>query len=141
MWLCHCFATLMTSEVSHCGYCASSFSYLAISVERERPTAVSKQALCVWRNIKALSHNHCCRGKAISIKYSESVCVALVIQHANRICRIMLTSVVCLAPLHFSTLSHKRHDFRGKKGWLNIKYAFWFSLQLLSKTFLILRKI
>ena len=37
---------------------------------------------------------------------------------------------------YFSTLSHKLHDFREKV--LNIKYVFWFSLQLLSETFLIL---
>jgi len=34
---------------------------------------------------------------------------------------------------------HKRHYFRKKL--LNIKYVFWFSLQTLFKTFLILRKI
>ena len=31
---------------------------------------------------KALSLNHCCRGKAISISYYKRVSVALVIQHA-----------------------------------------------------------
>jgi hypothetical protein len=40
---------------------------------------------------------------------------------------------------HFPTLSHKRHDFRKNKV-LNIKSVFWFSLQLLSETFLILRR-
>ena len=38
----------------------------------------------------------------------------------------------------FSTLSHKRQDFRKKL--LNIKYVFWFSLQHLCETFLILRR-
>jgi hypothetical protein len=42
---------------------------------------------------------------------------------------------------YFSTLSHKRHDFGKKKRLLNIKCVFWFSLQLLSETFLILRII
>jgi hypothetical protein len=35
---------------------------------------VTKQAVCVWRNIEARSRNHCYRGKAISLIYSECVC-------------------------------------------------------------------
>jgi hypothetical protein len=33
----------------------------------------------------------------------------------------------------FSKLSHKRRDFRRKEKFLNIKYVFWFSVQLLSE--------
>ena len=40
--------------------------------------------------------------------------------------------------LHSFTLSHKQHDLQ--KRLLNIKYVFWFSLQLLSETFPILRR-
>jgi len=38
----------------------------------------------VERNNEASLCNHCSRGKAISITYSECVFVALIIQHAKR---------------------------------------------------------
>jgi tRNA G26 N,N-dimethylase Trm1 len=38
--------------------------------------------------------------------------VALLIQHAKRVCHIVTSSVAPRSPLHFSTLSHQRHDFR-----------------------------
>jgi hypothetical protein len=65
--------------------------------------------------------------------------LVLVIQHAKRMSRIMSSSVACPALPYFYTLSHKRHDFRGKK-LPNIKSVFWFSLQMWSETFLILRR-
>jgi hypothetical protein len=49
------------------------------------------------------------------------------------ICSLSATTI-------FFHITHKRHDFRGKK-FLNIKCFFLFSLQLLSKTLLILRII
>jgi hypothetical protein len=68
----------------------------------------------ILRKIKARSRNHCYRGQAISITYSEYVSVALVIQHAKRMRRIILSSVACPAVPYFYTLSRKRDDFRGK---------------------------
>jgi len=67
--------------------------------------------------------------------------VTFVIQLAMPMRSIVLSSVARLALPLFSTLSHKRHDFLGKKKLLNIVYVFSFSLQLLSEIFLILRKI
>jgi len=51
----------------------------------------------------------------------------------------IVSSVACPALQYFSTFSHKRHDFREKKV-LNTKCVFWFRQQLLSETFLIIRR-
>jgi len=48
------------------------------------------------RNIEARLGNHCCRGKAVIINYSECVSVALVIKYAKRMPHILLSSVACL---------------------------------------------
>jgi hypothetical protein len=82
----------------------------------------------------------CCRANAISVTYTECVSVALVIQHETRMRCIILSSVACLAVPYFSTFSYKRHDFRGESYWTQ-NCVFWFSLQLLSQIFLILRRI
>ena len=63
------------------------------------------------RNMEARSCKLC--GTAIGITYSECVLVALFIQYAVRMHRIILPSVACLAVQYFSAVSHKRHDFRG----------------------------
>jgi hypothetical protein len=92
---------------------------------------ISKDMQCKYaRNIEACSRNLSCRGKAVSIKYSECmcvcvcarvcvcvcvcVCVALVTQHAKRMRRLKLSSVASLAPPCFHTLSHKVHKYSGR---------------------------
>jgi hypothetical protein len=89
--------------------------------------------------MKALSCNQCCGGKAESITYFECVFVALIIQRAKRMHHTVI--VACPALLHFSTLSHKRQYFRKKKKDNEMKCMLWFSLQLLSENFLIIRRI
>jgi hypothetical protein len=90
------------------------------------------------RNVGARSRNLGCSGKAINITSSECVSVTLVIQIAVRMYRIILSCVAPPSLPYFSTLSQKLMIF-GKILW-NIKCVFPFSLQLLSETFLILRR-
>ena len=94
----------------------------------------TEYSLNTSKNIEARSRNHFCRAKTKHITYSECVSVALVLQDAERMRRILLSSAVCLAAYYFST-SQKRHDFRGKKI-IEQKFVFWFYLQILSATFL-----
>jgi hypothetical protein len=60
--------------------------------------------------------------------------VALLIKHATHMCHIVMSFVASLSTHYFSTLSHKRHDFRKKK-LLTMKRVLWYSQQILSKTF------
>ena len=62
------------------------------------------QCTCA-RNIGFISPNHSRRRKAIIITYSDTVSVALGIQHAMHMTRILFSSVVCPAVPYFSTLS------------------------------------
>ena len=77
--------------------------------------------MCIQRNIETSSRNNCSRGKAINITYL-SVCarvkacvrVEWLMHHATRIRYVVTSFVAPLAPQYFSTLSHKRNDFRKK---------------------------
>ena len=78
-------------------------------------TSPTTKAMYVQRNTDARSWNHSCGGKAKRVTYSECVFVAFVIQNSKRTRRITPSSVACLVLQYFSTLPHKREDFR-KKG-------------------------
>jgi len=54
-----------------------------------------RQCTCT-RNIEEPVRNHCGRGKAINVTYSERVFVALFIRHVMRMTHITLSSVACL---------------------------------------------
>ena len=89
-------------------------------------TCIFKQERkCTYkRNTEAYFRNLCCRGKAISITHSECVSVALVIQHAKSMRRIILSYVARPSLLCFCTLFHNRYDFRKIVMESNV---FWFS--------------
>jgi hypothetical protein len=84
------------------------------------------------------SCNHCCSGKEICIIYSESASVALGTQHAmcHAPCYIFLCGLCC------STIFFHIISITARFSWklLNARSAFWFSLQLLSETFLNIRR-
>jgi hypothetical protein len=61
-------------------------------------------------------------------------CLSYIACSSHIFCVVLYAT--CLAVWYFSTLSHKRHNFQKT---LNIKYVFWFSEQLLSVNFVILR--
>jgi len=92
------------------------------------------------RNNETRWRNQYYNGQVIRVSNSEFVFVALGTQHGMCMRRIILSSVACPLLTHFPKLSHKCHDFR-KTNLLTIKYVFLLSIQLLSETFLILRRI
>ena len=116
------------------------------------------------RNIEAGSPNHCCRGKAISITYCECECVCVCVLCVCVLCVfcvcVLCVCVLCVCSLGYPACNahapycHKRparlyHIFPHylKNGMifeqklLNIKCVFWFSLQILSETFFIIRSV
>jgi len=86
------------------------------------------------------SCNNCCGSKTIRFRNSECLCVWNVSYQECKVHAPWYIAFVASSSLqHSSTLSHKRHDF-GKGTLLNIKCVFWFSLQLLCETLLILKE-
>jgi len=77
------------------------------------------------RDSEAHSSTHQYGGRAVSVKYVESLCEALIIYHAKRMRRIILLSVFCSAVPKFYTLSHKQYD-NSEKILLNKKGVFLF---------------
>jgi hypothetical protein len=83
-------------------------------------------------------HNHCCRIKAVSIRYSECVSVALVIQHAKSMRRVVFSSVAYTALPYISTYFIKG-TILGEKIIDDKIYFFLISQQRLPETLIILR--
>ena len=57
---------------------------------------ITRQAMYASSYIEVPPRKNCCRVKAMNITYSECVSVALGIEHAMRMCRIVLSYVACV---------------------------------------------
>jgi hypothetical protein len=79
--------------------------------------SIKGQAVYILINItlKRVRLANFCHGKTIIITYSDCVFVALVVRHAKRLRRAILSSVASPALQYFSILFHEGHDFRKKK--------------------------
>jgi len=106
---------------------------------RASPCAITFQ---LDSNTEALSWNHCCSGKSTRITYSECVLVALVIQHAMRMRHIFICGLCGFTTFFFPyyLINATIFGLNVLIDVLNTKCVFWFYLQLLSETFLILRR-
>ena len=80
------------------------------------------------------SCNSCCRGKAVTITYSEYVSVALVIQQAKCMVHIIKPSVTCLDLKDFSSLPQKRYDSRKQLMNIRVKRVLIFSATFVRNT-------
>ena len=77
-------------------------------------------------------------GKAVSVTYSECVFVDLDIQHAMRMRRIVVCGLS--GSTVFFHIIPQTAWFSKKKKLLNTKRVFWFSLRVLSETFVTVRR-
>jgi hypothetical protein len=82
------------------------------------PSFIQQDRKCTYNVMfEVRLRNNCCRGKAISITYSQLVFVALVIQHAKPMRIIILSSVASPTLPYFSTYLLKDTIFRKKSYW------------------------
>jgi hypothetical protein len=110
----------------------------------------TREATYVSHNLEARSHNHCGRGKSISIAYSVCVCVCVCVSVCLSVClsvcspsypSMQSACAVWYCPLwpvcfcHIFTRYLINGTIFGKK-LLHTKCVFWFSVQVLSETFL-----
>jgi hypothetical protein len=88
-------------------------------------------------NTETLFCYHCCSGKAVSIAYAECVSVVLGIQHAMRL-RLIVISGLSGYTIFFP--HYLINDKIFENLFLNVKCVFLYPLQLLSESFLIIRR-
>jgi hypothetical protein len=98
----------------------------------------TRQSMYVQSNTEAPTSIHCFSGKVTSITYFECVFVALVIQHAKRMRRIVICGLSS-STIFFNVISDTAPF--SKKRVIEHEMCVLIYLQILFKTFLILRRI
>ena len=101
--------------------------------------------ICVLSRSTIFCPHYLIKGKIFGKQSLDTKCVfwfsLQLLSETFLILRRTERDIYCISTVNrqnFPTLSHKLHYFRKKS--LNTKCVFWFSLQLLFETFLILRK-
>jgi hypothetical protein len=94
---------------------------------------------CTYNVILRRSRNHFCRGEATSIIYTKCVSVTLIIQHAKRKRRVILSLVASPTLQRFFTLSQKEHNCHKKN--IENKMCVFICSTLFFQTSLILIRI
>jgi len=108
---------------------------MGLTLPFRKPTK-TRQAMHAQRNIEVCSRNHCCRGKGISIKYSQRY-VNILTYAACKAPALYYTAICGQSLSGFTTLFHII-SWTGKCYWT--QNVFWSSLQFLSQRFLVLNK-
>jgi hypothetical protein len=116
------------------------FRHIIVNTVDEKQQCCKIQwLLCIPRGLRFSSFQ--------TKKYYIFVCVCVLalacvypcLSSMQRVCAILWRHLWRLSPPHFSTLAHKRHDLQEKIS--EHKSCVLICLQLLSRTFLILRRI
>ena len=97
--------------------------------------AIKNTYLCVCMCARARARECVCSG-SLACAFA-CLRLALLIEYATRMRHIVTSFLAFLTKPHFSSLSHKQHNFRRKKGFEHKMYVLIFST-FLSKTFVIL---
>ena len=95
-----------------------------------------KTSQCAYNSV-AHSPNHFCRGKEVSIKYYECVCLLSCLSHPAFKAHTPYYFVICdlSGSTIFFTLSYRRHDFREEL--LNIKSVLIFGVNFCLEHFIL----
>jgi len=88
-------------------------------------SVITRQAMCLWRNIEIRSCNHCGSVKAVSVKSYECVSIALFFS-MKFLCALFHCHLCSVRLYHVLTLYLTYETIFEKQKLLNIKFVFYF---------------